>query len=663
MAKVVRWTWRMSLPMPWGQALVHPVAPRQLLGLPLAFTQNSLLTPEEFTKRADERGVNLRIEHLLELHRRRALIPLLRITQRPPKSSMTVPVAASAVDGYGQYRSPIALITTAAAHGLLVDPATAPFRPWDGGLPLRTQYGVHRYPSVFYSPYQLLVLRKIDQLVRSMSGSRVADGRVKFNLGKLTRDEIAVLDGGRQLAILLSALDMHYLPRITLTASHASEWEKEDPIFDIASRLEIFGFKPENLAATAEALLSQAKFIDPLGEFYELIRQAHPSTWVGLRRDALQAMDYRIAAEIILRALDDLGRTDLSMRPPRKGRMYEAAIDDRLQAEPEQLEDILASRGLSPRPAVLLVLEGDTEMLLMPRVLAEFYGKPVPPTLIEPVNMETVTRDLDLLVRHEAGPRLGDDMGNNMVRLVRPPTRILVAVDPEGKYAGRNGPRKERDKLVSRLHGSLPVGTRSKTSLSQLRSLVDVVTWGTVPWEFANFTNTELAKAIIRCSTVPAGITQRDLVNALESERTIKKTNPNIRRSPNVEIICKGWPTCAKFHKTELAEELWPVLREKTLRDMASGKPLRVPAVRVAAKAFRMAAESPRRRVALRVLLRLRYFLEHLATGTYSSPSYGELTAAFFPGKPPRLSVSSASPKTLSMTVAPPRMAGTITCR
>ena len=55
-----------------------------------------------------------------------------------------------------------------------------------------------------------------------------------------------------------------------------------------------------------------------LGQFYELIRQAHPSTWAGLRGDALLAMDYRIAAEILLRALDDLGRSDLSTRPPRK---------------------------------------------------------------------------------------------------------------------------------------------------------------------------------------------------------------------------------------------------------------------------------------------------------------------------------------------------------
>ena len=51
--------------------------------------------------------------------------------------------------------------------------------------------------------------------------------------------------------------------------------------------------------------------------------------------------------------------------------MYVATLDDRLEAEPERLEDMLASRGLSPRPALLLVLEGETEMLLMPRVLAE----------------------------------------------------------------------------------------------------------------------------------------------------------------------------------------------------------------------------------------------------------------------------------------------------
>lgn len=589
----------MSLPMPWGQPLTHAVEPRQLLSLPLAFTQNELLTPEEFAKRAKERGVDLRPEYLLELHRRRALVPLLHIMQRPPKSPKVVPVAASAANGYGHYRSPIALVAAAAAEGLLVDPGTAPYRAWDGGLPLPTHGRVHRYASVFYSPYQLLALRSAEQLVRTMSGNRTTNGKVTVSLEPLTPDEIELLNGGRQLAILLSALDMHYLPRVLLTVNQARVWEEEDPGFEVVSRLGMFGLTPETLAATADALLGQAKFIDPLGKFYELICQADPSTWADLRGDALLAMDYRIAAEILLRALDDLGRGDLSMPPPRKGRMFAATLDDRLWAKPDQLEDTLASRGLSTRPALLLVLEGDTEMLLMPRILEEIYGKPVPSTFIEPVNMETITRDLDLLVRREAGPKLGDNFNDDdVIFLVRAPTRILVAVDPEGKYAGKDGPRKERDKLIRGLHKSLPVGARSKMSLRQLRSLVDVVTWGTVPWEFANFTNTELAKAIMSCTAVPTGVTQRNLINALEAERTLWKRNPNIRRSPNVEQICLSWPFNAQFRKKQLAEELWPVLEEKVRRDIAniaSGKRSRVPAARVAVKAFRMAAEYPRR--------------------------------------------------------------------
>jgi hypothetical protein len=60
----------MGLPMPWGKSLEPRVRPSQLLELPLAFTQNELLSPDEFAKRAGERGVELRAEHLLELHRR-----------------------------------------------------------------------------------------------------------------------------------------------------------------------------------------------------------------------------------------------------------------------------------------------------------------------------------------------------------------------------------------------------------------------------------------------------------------------------------------------------------------------------------------------------------------------------------------------------------------
>jgi hypothetical protein len=593
-------TWRtvqLSVSAPWGSPLEHQVDPRRLLGLPLAFTQNALLTPEEFAGRARDRGVSLRLEHLAELHRRRALVPLLRIARRTSNASPPMPVAATAANGYGQYRSPIALVTAAASGGLLVDPGAVPYRPWDAGLLLPTGHGASRYASVFYSPYQLLGLKPVEHLAGEMSAARGASGRPRFNLAPLTPAQAAVMDAGRRLAVLLSALDMRYLPHVVLAVHHAHEWENEHEDFDAAARLGMFGLAPEAVAATAESLLLKAKSSDPLGEFAELVRQAHPSTWATLRGDALLAMDYRIAAEVLLRALDDLGRDDLSARPATRNRMWGSALDERLQPEPERLDELLANRGLSPRPTVLLVLEGETEMLLMPRVLAEVYGKPVPSALIETVNMRTIDRDLDLLVRHEAGPRLGDDLTADAVLLTRPPSRILVAVDPEKKYADRAAARGQRDMLIGRLHEALPAGMRTAASLRQLRSLVHIVTWGTAPWEFANFSNTDLAEAIMRHAALPPDVTRRALIAALEAERNIRLTTQ--RRSPDVEAVCRAWPVSAKFRKADLAEQLWPVLQEKVRRDVTVGRRLRVPAAKVAVKALTMAFEYPRHQTAV----------------------------------------------------------------
>jgi hypothetical protein len=58
------------------------------------------LAPDDFVKQAGERAVRIEPEHLLELHRRRALVPLLRIVQRPPRAPTAVPVAASAVANF-----------------------------------------------------------------------------------------------------------------------------------------------------------------------------------------------------------------------------------------------------------------------------------------------------------------------------------------------------------------------------------------------------------------------------------------------------------------------------------------------------------------------------------------------------------------------------------
>ena len=587
-----QWSFRVSPTQPWGRSLLHVIPTTDLLAFPMAFTQSSLLSPDDFVKRASERGVSLRVEHLTELHRVRALVPLLRILQRPSDSAALIPVSESTRDMYHQVGTPLAHSIEAAGLRQLIDPGPTLFRNWEKGIKIPGFGRVQTYPSAFYSPYQLIGLRAFETLTDQMEAIRIGDHGLRFRLPapRLTVEEIELLDGGRRLATVLHALDMQFLPQILLTISYPAEWEHAELSFDVKTRLDHFGIDAEQLASTADALLSQAQFLEPLGDWYELVRQAHPSTWTQLKGDARLAMDFRIAAELLLGAVEDIGRTDLTTPPPRTERVAWVVLDDRLRRDPDRTESALTARGLYPAPALLLVLEGNTEMLLMPDVLAELYGGPVPESIVQIVGMESIDRDLDLLVRREVAPRLGESHGD-FVWLVRPPTRMLVAVDPEKRYASQSLRERERTKLVARIYEHLDAEYQTASSKSEVDLLVEITSWGKYPWEFANFTNAELARGIESCVAIPSGLSRTDLIAALQAERTVTD------RSPNVDRICKPWPH--HYSKVQLARALRPRLIAKVQADAhrrQSEKRVQTPATRVAARALELVAISTHRR-------------------------------------------------------------------
>jgi len=161
----------------------------------MAFTQNSLLSPDDFVKQASERGVSLRVEHLMELHRVRALVPLLRILQRPSDSATVIAVSESAQGMYHQVGTPLAHSIEAAGLRQLVDPGSMPYRSWERGIRVTSFGRVSTYPSVFYTPYQLIGLRAYEPLTRHMEASRVGEHGLRFRLPppSLTAEEIEML--------------------------------------------------------------------------------------------------------------------------------------------------------------------------------------------------------------------------------------------------------------------------------------------------------------------------------------------------------------------------------------------------------------------------------------------------------------------------------------
>ena len=588
-----RWNWWLSISSPWEGDVSHVVSPLHLLGFPLAFTQGGLLSPEEYVREADKRGVKLRTEQLMELHRTGVLVPFFRVLQPPPHSPSDIPLATSASEferGGFRFGGSLGLVIWAARHGHLVDADRRPFRSWKDGLSTRVNGRVQRYPSVFYSPYQLLALGVVEATVQRMTVRRDSAKEATYSLHSLDPHARAALNGCRRLAILLSAVEMHYLPNIMRVIVYGKDWEREDPRFDSNQRLGSFGLTPEQLGKAAERLLMHANSIDQLGSWYELVRLAHPDSWSQLKGPDRLAMDFRIAAELLLECIDDLDRKELSAPPPKKERAFRTILDDRLAGAPGDLDLALMERGLSPYPALLLVLEGKTEVKIMPRILEMIYGQPVPMTLVEPVLMDTIDRDLDLLVRHVLGFRLGTALGD-AVLLDRSPTRVLVAVDPEKRFADVQKQEQERVKLVRRLYETLPTRLQTSVSLSEIDTLVEVTTWGTLPWEFANFTDGELATGARTVVQLPAGVTWRDVRASVAQQRRTK--------GPNIEVVTARWGR--KVDKVQLAEALWPRLRWKIERRAVYGTLDGLPAGRVAVRALRLALQSHRRRVALQV--------------------------------------------------------------
>jgi hypothetical protein len=592
--RAFRWMTALPLPMPWAiaESIHHPVTPIDLLRLPMVFSQNDLLSPEEFINEAKARGRRLEEEHLHELHRIGALVPLYRVMNRPvgpEQPEVPSAVVAREHGGYSMGGSN-GLLFRAYGLGHVVDPATRPYRSWAGGIPVRRHNYVQRYPSVFYSPYQLLGLLQLEAATRRFRGAWNDDhSALKFTAEEpLDAWSRGGFDRGRQLAILLHAIDSHFLPPLMRVAYHGTIWRQEDQSFSAENALEPFGIAPKTLAKLAGRLLSRGSDLDPLGPLYKLTRFAYPDTWKKFKGDARLAMDFRIAAEMLLRALDESGHEALTTGP-KAPKQYHHDLDDRIPATSEGLDHALMEHDLSPNPSVLLVLEGRTEMLLMPKVLEEIYQSPIPPTLVETVLMDTVDRNLDLLVRHVIGLRFGDELGSDMVQLARTPSKIFVAVDPEHGYATPPDVAAKKKFMVDRLFEFLDSRYKTPAAYAEIETLVTIETWGTATWEFANFNDSELATALKNTTGIPRP--WKDFLTAVRAERVLPR--PNIENAAN-RLGRYG-------NKMDIARSLMPVLERNVRRRMEKGTLAGLPAGRIGEAVLHMALTHHRRSVALKI--------------------------------------------------------------
>jgi hypothetical protein len=556
-----------------------------LLDLPYVFSQHRLLTGEDFCKEAERRGVRIELGHLERLYLDFRLTPLYQIQHGSPLSLPGQPdvriIPTPDIDG------PSLLVGR--TSGLLQYPMRQPRTPWS-----RNHHRVGGRWSwtstVLYSPYQLMALDSMKSLLPDMQRK---PPRRQWGYGVVYRGgEPAEELVDHRLLVLLHVIDRVYWPRLrggqlivpgigdldSRIKAYYAFMDRFDPKAAVATA----GWTGADLLPAAERLIHRTWFFDPLEDWNDLVRLVSANRWDHLKGVALQALDYRQAAELLLYLHQALAEGGEIPPLPQPQKFVRTALGERLTADATELDGVLTRYGLSPHPSLLLVLEGAAEMTLVPRAMRHLGFGPGE-HIIRLVEAGGVDRDVGFLASFAAVPGLGEELQPGVVLLTRPLTRILFVFDAEKRYATAAKRRLQKIKCVQQIEARIPRARRSPRLRRELNKLIRITTWGRYSFEFANFTDQEISQAIGTRVPVP--------VSAVTHERRRTGTLPNVERL---------FPAPRRIGKVDLADELWPFLEKKLTTRVTRHTLARLPLGRVLIQANKLAHLWPRTALAVR---------------------------------------------------------------
>lgn len=454
-----------------------------LLRIPFIFSQDQLIKSDEFIKLSAERGYPLKLLELQALYQYKLLIPLYYVDD--------IAVDENRVSiRHNSYSSTTQMVFTQAEAGHIRDCSESDFStefPFE--IPLGRD-GTEWWNGYVYSSWQL--------------------GRVPRALNSLRQLERATSDGVSQPFhnqfradyLALSALSTLYLPGII--GQRSSLGEVQDSIMrqfinetKTKDCLIVSGFEPERLKSAAAELLNQARMNDPLMDWWPLIRHSNLESWKKLKGVALHCLWLRIAAEVFLRAHENLAEAGLlEPLPDLNGARFRDSLHDRITPHWENerpLESELAVFGLSPHPRVLLLVEGDTEEIHFNALLKEIGLNR--PNRVRVQNAEGSKVDAKLLSRYLIAPRPSHTYSQYQWML--PPTVLVIAMDPENKW---KTPEDKEDEMKGIRNAVKREVARqgAKITERELNHLVTVFVWPGGTYEVANFTDSELLEGMVK---------------------------------------------------------------------------------------------------------------------------------------------------------------------
>jgi hypothetical protein len=538
--------------------------------MPWVFTQHRPLDTGSFIREAKRRGFELDLTALHDLYRYRLLVPFVYVGSRQVANMVNLGDLDLSRDNQHLIE-----LRTGRNKGHLVDLASVPNKPW---IKFEEPKRAPRqwWNGLIYSQHQLLALPELKDwlstryryttwrkiIVRERVQPVRPDASLKQEVNRF-----------RRIAIAATALEARYLPTIDpewvqLKSAKPEEWKLYRSQFDPVAMSVALGYTAEQARQDAEHLLFLAYRSEPVGSSWsQLIRRSPRDSWKDLKDAALSAMDFREAAEILLCFYDDLaGRDVVESLPEIDPRLGWHPLHERLSFRRDTLDQNLMHLKISPHPRVVLAVEGDSEEVHAPKVW-QALEYPDAPELIRVLNLGGTDRDMQKVAALAAAPLVGrKESGREFWWLIKPPTCFMVAADPENQFhpARING---TRSLMLDEIRSVLKA-QGVKASDSELEKLVEIRTWTQSCYEFAHFTDEELADGIIEVHSTCNGWSRDQLIASLAHWRGDGKDIKRVWKSGGWDSTLNK-PTGkwdSEVSKTKLAVALWPVLEQKIQR-------------------------------------------------------------------------------------------------
>ena len=274
--------------------------------------------------------------------------------------------------------------------GLTIFPSKSNFKPWKD---YKDDY--EETALAYYHPYQVLLVKNIvPNISMKFSSKFLLENNFdpeKFqqyfeSIKKHFKNQFNSLQDAQKtqrLIHLLLLIQDRYLPNIrgrfigdfgTNMDEFMGKWFDWKEHFNCQTVLKSTGYSIDELKNLRTSLAAQARFSDPVSDWFMLVRHIHYSKKERLKGKALLAQDYYELVDMLGRFLFELtGEKQLDaddLLDGRQGRwkkhLYGQEVDYKSR---DVLRKILNTYGINPQDKLLLILEGPTENEAVPSII------------------------------------------------------------------------------------------------------------------------------------------------------------------------------------------------------------------------------------------------------------------------------------------------------